>query len=124
MKVLRLFKDYFFGMKRIAYDKFLVFAFMWVWAISMLDHYMTIKLQENILEYEQNPLGTFLINFDSGSVALFMTAKMICLWGIAAIILSIYQENKTKAYICIGTLSMAQFLLLLYFMWGHLLFIN
>ncbi len=119
MKILRLFKDYFFGMKRINYDKFLVFAFMWVWLVSMLDHYITIKMNDTILEDEQNPLGTFLINIDSGSVALFMTVKMICLWVIAGIILSIYQENKTRAYICIVALCIAQLFLLLYFMWGH-----
>ena len=124
MKILRLFRGYLFRMKNIIYDKFLVLAFTWIWLISMLDHYMTIKMQETILDYEQNPIGSFLINLDSGSVALFMTAKMMCLWIIASIIISTYQESKVKAYIYTTVLCIVQFLLLLYFVWGHTLNIN
>ena len=124
MKILRLFRGYLFRMKNIIYDKFLVLAFTWIWLISMLDHYMTIKMQETILDYEQNPIGSFLINLDSGSVALFMTAKMMCLWIIASIIISTYQESKVKAYIYTTVLCIVQFLLLLYFVWGHTLNTN
>jgi len=124
MKILRLFRGYLFRMKNIIYDKFLVLAFTWIWLISMLDHYMTIKMQETILDYEQNPIGYFLINLDSGSVALFMTAKMMCLWIIASIIISTYQESRVKAYIYAIVLCIVQFLLLLYFVWGDTLNIN
>ena len=107
MKILRLFRGYLFRMKNIIYDKFLVLAFTWIWLISMLDHYMTIKMQETILDYEQNPIGSFLINLDSGSVALFMTAKMMCLWIIASIIISIYYSSlhstiSSSALLCMG----------------------
>lgn len=124
MKILRLFRGYLFRMKNIIYDKFLVLAFTWIWLISMLDHYMTIKMQETILDYEQNPIGSFLISLDSGSVALFMTAKMMCLWIIASIIISTYQESRVKAYIYAIVLCIVQFLLLLYFVWGDILNIN
>ncbi len=119
MKLFSSIKKYLTDMRTAKYDKFILLGFIWIWLISMLDHYATIKLQHDILENEKNPLGTFLINIDSGSVALFMTVKMICLWFIACIILSIYQENKVRAYLSIVALGMCQLLLLLYFIWGH-----
>lgn len=108
-------------MRTIIYDKFILISFAWVWLVSMLDHYLTIKLQQTIAQEEHNPIGRFLIELDSGSVALFMTAKMACLWVIAGIILSIYKENKKVSYICVIVLSLSQLLLLLYFSWGHTL---
>ena len=106
-------------MRSILYDRFIVISFLWVWLISMLDHYLTIKLQQVIIHDEKNPIGLFLIELDSGSVALFMTAKMMCLWIIAGVILSFYHKNKTLAYVCVVALSIVQFFLLLYFFWGH-----
>mgnify|MGYP003117759337 CR=1 FL=1 len=106
-------------MRSIIYDRFIVISFAWIWFISMLDHYLTIKLQQVIIHDEKNPIGLFLIELDSDSVALFMTVKMMCLWVIAGVILSFYQENKTLAYICVIALSIVQFFLLLYFFWGH-----
>lgn len=96
----------------------IIFGLLWVIMVSMLDHYYTIKLQENILDYEQNPIGTFLIKLDSGSVALFMTLKMICLWLLVITILILYNIKKLYAYISLTSLCIAQLLLLIYFIWG------
>ena len=83
--------------------------------VSMVDHYLAIKFQETIIDYEWNPLGIYLINLDAGSVALFMTLKMGCLWVVAAIILRLYQVKKVVAYVAIGTLSFVQLLLMIFF---------
>ncbi len=104
----------------IKYDAFMAANFLWILLVSLVDHYFTIKLQDIILETEQNPIGTFLILIDSG-VALFMTVKMLCLWIICIILLSIYNDSKIKAYICITALSITQLLLVIYFFYGHLL---
>ena len=121
MRIISTLKKCLTKMRTIIYDRFILISFAWVWLVSMLDHYLTIKLQDTIAKDEHNPIGRFLIELDSGSVALFMTAKMACLWVIAAIILSIYKDSKIRAYICIIALSTCQLLLLLYFFWGHTL---
>jgi len=119
MKFISTLKKYLTKMRTVIYDRFILISFAWIWLVSMLDHYLTIKLQQTIAKDEHNPIGRFLIELDSGSVALFMTTKMVCLWIIAGIILSIYKDNKKRAYICVIALSLSQLLLLLYFFWGH-----
>ena len=106
--------------RAIKYDVFMGANFLWVLLVSLVDHYLTIKLQEGILDAEQNPIGKFLMRIDGG-VALFMTTKMLCLWVIFFILLSIYKDSKIKAYICVAALSIVQLLLVVYFLYGHLL---
>tara|TARA_R100001244_G_scaffold125623_2_gene95627 strand:+ start:151 stop:465 length:315 start_codon:yes stop_codon:yes gene_type:complete len=101
-------------MKTLHYDKILVFGFVWILLISLIDHYLTIKFQDNIVVSERNPIGVWLIQIDGGSVALFMTLKMACLWIIATFLLRLYKIKKQLAYIGLGTLSLAQLLLVFY----------
>ena len=109
-----------FKERAIKYDVFMAANFLWILLVSLVDHYLTIKLQEVILEAEKNPVGKFLIELDDG-VALFMTIKMLCLWIICIILLSMYKDSKLKAYICVSVLSIVQAALIVYFLWGHLL---
>ena len=109
-----------FKERAIKYDAFMAANFLWILLVSLIDHYLTIKLQDTILEEEQNPVGKFLILIDNG-VALFMTIKMLCLWIICIILLSIYKDSKIRAYVCITALSIVQLLLIIYFLYGHLL---
>jgi hypothetical protein len=81
----------------------------------MIDHYYTIKLDHYILIEERNPVGLYLINLDGGSVALFMTIKMISLWGIAGILIYLYKYKTRYAWAGIISLSIVQTLLLYYF---------
>jgi|TARA_Y100000593_G_C4306862_1_gene336186 hypothetical protein len=106
-------------MYKLYYDKIILWGFIWILLVSLLDHYLTIKLQDSILQFEWNPLGVFLIEADRGSVALFMTLKMAFLWPIAAIILWLYQFNKKFAYTAIISLSFVQALLILFFLCGQ-----
>lgn len=101
----------------IAYCLLLV----WIIVVSMIDHYYTIKLSDVINDNEKNPLGIMLINADNGSVALFMTLKMMFLWVIYLILKKVYSCHKRIAFTCAGALALFQFLLLIYFTWGHLL---
>ena len=116
MRILSSTKNLFLSMKTIKYDYFLAASFIWVWLVSMLDHYPTIKFQKTIIESEKNPFGLWLIEIDNGSVALFMTLKMMCLWIIAAIILCLYRTKKKMAYVSIIALSLTQLALLFYFL--------
>ena len=103
-------------MYKIQYDRILLWGFIWILLVSMIDHYLAIKFQEDILEFEWNPLGILLIKLDAGSVALFMTLKMGFLWAVAAIILRLYQFKRAAAYIAIATLSFVQLLLMIFFL--------
>ena len=106
-----------FKERAIKYDFFLTLNLIWIIAVSLLDHYLTIKFQDVIRDVEQNPIGNYLM--DHGGIELFMTTKMGCLWIVCCILLSIYQDSRAKAYICALALSLAQFILVVYFIWGH-----
>ena len=103
-------------MKTLYYDKIIAFGFLWVLLVSMIDHYLTIKFQQEIIASERNPLGRWLIGADGGSVALFMTLKMFFLWVIALIVLKLYEAKKKYAYTCIVALSIVQLFLIYYFL--------
>ena len=98
------------------YTKILcVFLFLWVWAVSMLDHYLTIKLSETIATAEKNPIGLYLLRLDEGNPALFMTIKMMCLWIIFLICLKLYQWKPRNCLAALICLSLAQLFLVFYF---------
>ena len=88
---------------------------LWVWAVSMVDHYLTIKLQQQIMTHEKNPLGLLLLGADGGSVALFMTVKMIGLWLIFFITLGLYRWRKPYGLSAMLLLSLIQLYLVMYF---------
>lgn len=88
---------------------------LWVWAVSMWDHYLTIKLQHEIMTHEKNPLGLLLLGADGGSVALFMTVKMIGLWLIFFITLGLYRWRKPYGLSAMLLLSLIQLYLVMYF---------
>ena len=103
-------------MKTFRYDNFLLCIFIWVLLVSMLDHYLTIKLESTILGEEKNPIGLSLIKANGGSVALFMTIKMLFLWMIAGILLILYQFKKRMAYAGVIALGIVQLWLVSYFL--------
>jgi hypothetical protein len=101
-------------MKRLSLPLFIA-LFIWVLLVSMIDHYYTIKLEHTILLEERNPVGLYFINLDGGSVALFMTIKMISLWGIGLILYILYKRKRAYAWAGVISLSIAQLLLVYYF---------
>lgn len=101
---------------KIKYDNFIILAFAWIFLVSMVDHYYTIKLESTIMLEERNPIGIALIEADQGSVALFMTIKMVFLWLIAIIILAVYQYKKWMAWMATVALVVPQTFLILYFL--------
>lgn len=90
--------------------------FLWIWCVSMLDHYWTIKLAETIVQAEKNPIGRWLLHFDGGNPALFMTIKMMCLWVIAIIIYKVYHWKPYAAVASLISLSAVQLFLVFYFL--------
>ena len=67
---------------------------LWVWAVSMWDHYLTIKLQHEIMTHEKNPLGLLLIFF---------------------ITLGLYRWKKPYGLSAMLLLSLIQLYLVMYF---------
>tara|TARA_R100000008_G_scaffold37773_1_gene21515 strand:+ start:58 stop:405 length:348 start_codon:yes stop_codon:yes gene_type:complete len=109
-------------MYKVTFDKFIIAGLLWVILVSLLDHYLTIKLQDTIIGEEKNPIGLFLIIADGGSVALFMTLKMFFLWAIVMIVLFLYRIKKSYAYVSLTSLCIAQAFLLYFFLFGQVEF--
>lgn len=95
---------------------YLACMFVWIWSVSMLDHYLTIKLSQTINDMERNPLGQYLLELDSGNPALFMTAKMAGLWIICIILIFLYKWRPLVAQFSAFILSAIQLALVFYFL--------
>jgi hypothetical protein len=91
--------------------------FLWIWLVSMVDHYFTIKLAATIETAERNPIGLWLLKIDGGSPALFMTIKMMCLWVIAIIIFRLYLWKPYSAVLSLLSLSLIQLFLVFFFLY-------
>ncbi len=90
--------------------------FFWIWLVSMVDHYYTIKLSATIVQEEKNPIGKWLLHLDGGSPAFFMTIKMSALWLIAYLIYKIYNWRPYAAIASLISLSLVQLALIFYFL--------
>lgn len=100
---------------------FLVIMLIWVMAVSLYDVYWSFKTQEVLVDYEANPIGSWLINADGGDVALFMTAKT---FGTLIVLISvplIYLYKRWWGLTVASGLCIGQTTLFAYLNWGHLL---
>ncbi len=88
-------------------------ATLLIGAVSAVDTYWSFKNQEILLEYEQNPVGRWLILLDGGDVALFMTAKMIGTLVVMCAIPLLYRFRPSWG-LTVG-ISVGTFQLLLFF---------
>jgi len=85
--------------------------------VSAIDIYWLIRNSAVILEYEQNPMGTWLINKDNGSVALFTSVKMLGTFLVITILSTLYSVHALKTLIVSGILALLQLILLCYLLW-------
>lgn len=90
-------------------------------AVSMYDVYWSFKVQDVLIEYEQNPIGTWLINLDNGDIALFMTVKMMGTMVVVLAIPALYYFRRSWGLICCTSVATFQVLLLCYLNFGHIL---
>lgn len=63
-------------------------------AVSIYDVYWSFKNQEVLWEFEENPIGSWLIARDGGDVALFMTVKMITTMIVVATVPLLYRFRQ------------------------------
>lgn len=91
---------------------FFWFAFTIILSVSAFDLYLIIHFQNVLHETESNKIGVWLIEMDSGSVALFSAFKMFGTCFSLMIWKKIFLKYPLKGYI-IG-ISMLAFQLFLF----------
>lgn len=89
-------------------------------SVSMYDVYWSFKTQDVLVEFEKNPIGTWLINMDGGDIALFMTVKMMGTMAVILAIPAIYFARRTWGLIVCVSLAIFQLLLFGFLNYGHL----
>ena len=85
--------------------------------VATVDINWLIKNSEVILEYEKNPMGTWLINKDNGSVALFTSLKMLGTFIVITALSVLYRLHAIKTIIVAGILALVQLILLGVLLW-------
>ena len=91
-----------------------IFLLLFISSVSAIDTYWSIKNQEDLINVEKNPIGTWLINMDNGSVALFMALKSLGTVLVFGILCWLYKERKKTAWSAAVALAVIQFCLLIY----------
>jgi len=85
--------------------------------VSAIDIYWLVRNSEHILEYEKNPIGTWLINKDNGSVALFTSLKVLGTFIVITTLSTLYYLHAIKTIIMASILALLQLILLCVLLW-------
>jgi len=94
-----------------------VFCCLIIIMISVIDIYWLVKNSSLILEFEMNPIGRWLIYKDGGSVALFVSLKVIGTFTVISTLIFLYKIHALKTMIVASVLSLLQLILLCYLLW-------
>ena len=90
----------------------LVSLWLFVAIVAAIDFYASIKLQDTLLRDELNPVGRALIRLDDGSVALFMSVKLIGTSIVLGVLPLIYLIHKRVGFmVLIGVTAFQAWLL-------------
>ncbi len=109
--------------KRLISIHRLLFFLVWLFVgfVEVYDVYWSIKLQDVLLDNEQNPIGRFLISLDGGDVALFMALKVSAIIAILGSLPVLLWANKAKvAWLLIAIIFISRLALFLFLETGHL----
>lgn len=82
--------------------------------VSVHDAALLVVNQGAIQEFEQNPIGSWLIELNNGSVWLFVILKLLGTSVVCAVLASIYEYSKSIAMMVVGPLAAMQAVLLGY----------
>ena len=83
-------------------------------AVSVHDAVLVVLHEEVISEFEQNPLGCWLIRLQGGEVWLFVWTKLVGTALVAAVLVKIYQHHSRLALTVAAPTAVFQLILLLY----------
>ncbi|MFO0943435.1 MAG: hypothetical protein U0930_22090 [Pirellulales bacterium] len=86
--------------------------------VSVHDAALLVVNQDLIQEFEQNPIGSWLIQLNNGSVWLFVILKLLGTSIACAVLASIFEYSRSLAMIIISPLASFQAMLLSYLYGG------
>ena len=77
----------------------LVFAgiLAFVGAVSLYDGYLVIRTGDEIVEFEKNPVGLFLLQCDHGSPTLFLATKAAGTLIVLTTLTAMYRRSQRLA---------------------------
>ena len=87
---------------------------VWITAISAHDAVLVILHREVISQFEQNPLGRWLITLQGGDVWLFVMVKFAGAAAVCTVLVRLYRYRSDIALVVAVALSCFQLLLLFY----------
>lgn len=93
---------------------FFVVLLAFVAIVSVHDAALLIVNEGNILQFEKNPIGYWLIQANSGSVWLFVVIKLVGTTLVCAVLASIYEHSRKLAIAMTSPLALFQAVLLSY----------
>jgi hypothetical protein len=82
--------------------------------ISVHDAWLLVVNQDVIYELEQNPIGRWLIRLDSGSVAMFVTVKLLTTAIVCAILATLFYHSRRLGWAVAWPIALFQTSLLTY----------
>jgi hypothetical protein len=94
----------------------LVFAgvLLFVGAVSVYDGYLVVRTGDDIVQFEKNPVGLFLIQCDHGDPALFLMVKAVGTSLVLAALAVLYRRSPRLAYPVASALMLFQAGLLIF----------
>ncbi len=86
--------------------------------VSVHDAALLVVNQDIIAEFERNPIGSWLIDLNQGSVWLFVILKLLGTSLVCAVLASIYEYSRSLAIVITSPLAGFQAVLLSYLYGG------
>lgn len=82
--------------------------------VSVHDAVLIVINHRIIGEFEENPIGSFLLNIQGGQVWLFFCTKLLGTSLVIAVLVTLYEYRRSMGMICVLALSVFQLGLLSY----------
>lgn len=84
--------------------------------VSVHDAYLLLHNRQDILEYEKNPVGRWLIEVGGGDVMLFIAVKLTTTAAVCSFLISRYRRRPQQTHFVATGVAAFQLGLLLYLM--------
>jgi hypothetical protein len=89
-------------------------ALLFVGVVSLYDGYLVLRTGEMIEQFEKNPVGLFLIQFNGGDPSLFLALKALGTMLALALLTVLYHRAPRYAYPAASGLALFQSGLLIF----------
>jgi hypothetical protein len=85
-----------------------------VMAVSVHDAMLVVLNAQIIVEFEQNPVGRWLLQLPGGGIWLFLLVKLVGTAVACSILVTVYEQSKRLGLVAAGGVASFQVLLLGY----------